>query len=544
MSVDFKSNAQRIARSNEPDQHVIIVGAGISGLGAAIRLRAMGIKDFLILERSQGVGGTWRDNRYPGIAVDITSFTYSYSFEQNPNWSRFFAPGRELQRYAERVAAKYGLYRHARFNVSVTSATFDEARHTWILLLDDGSELTSRHLISATGGLITPKMPDIPGLESFKGEIIHTAQWPSSIELSGKRVAVIGTGATSVQLVPQIAKVAAHLDLYQRTPIWVLPKLDREVPALVQSLFRWAPLSQRALRAATDAVSESVMVIGAIYYRQFPWIVSGFEKIAKANVRSQLADRPDLWEALTPRYGFLCKRPTFSNDYFSTIGRADVELVTTPISRVTESGVETMDGRDRQIDVLVLATGYKTFEKGNIPSYPVYGRNGVELGDFWDRKRFQAYEGVSVPGFPNFYMMLGPYALIGTSYFKMVEGNAIHVARCVEEALRRSATAVEVRQSAHDAYFRDILQRQQSTVFINHNCAGSNSYYFDKHGDAPMLRPSTSAEMLWRAAHFPLDHYEYTQAPASPSISTPVRVGSAIRTAVNSMRITNSEAVP
>ncbi|MDF3029794.1 MAG: monooxygenase [Moraxellaceae bacterium] len=499
-----------------PDYEVIIVGAGISGLGTAIRLQQEGITSYLILERSSGVGGTWRDNRYPGIAVDITSFTYSYSFEQNPNWSRVFAPGNELHHYTKRVASKYGLYPSIRFGISVLRADFDETEHVWRLQLDSGEELTARHLVSATGGLITPKLPDIAGLTQFKGQVLHTARWDDSVDLSGKRVAVIGTGATAVQLIPEIAPLVSRLDVHQRTPIWVLKKPDRELPAWLKSVFRLLPPMQRAVRTATDTVSEALMVIAAVYYKQAPWIVRRCEEAGLRNLREQLPDRPDLWEKLTPTYGFGCKRPTFSNVYFQTFARDNVQLITAPIDRLTESGIRTQDGTVREIDVLILATGYKTFEKGNLPSYAVHGRNGVELGSYWDENRYQAYEGLTVHGFPNFYIMLGPYALIGTSYFKMVEGNAIHLTRCIKEARRRKATCVEVRKEVHDRYFQDIQRRQQSTVFLNHNCAASNSYYFDRHGDAPMLRPSTSVEMLWRARHFPLDHYRYQRKERQP----------------------------
>lgn len=512
-----KSNAKHhVVR---PDHEVVIIGAGISGIGAAIQLQGEGIEDFLILERSSGVGGTWRHNRYPGIAVDITSFTYSYSFEQNPNWSRFFAPGCELQNYVERVAAKYRIYEKARFNVAVTNATFDDISHVWTIELNDGASVTARHLVSATGGLINAKRPDIDGLDRFQGKIIHTAEWDEGIDLSGKRVAVIGTGATAVQLVPELARKVARLDVYQRTPIWVLKKPDRQVPAWTQSLFRWSPLAQRTMRVGTDIGSEALMVIGAIYYRQFPWIVRLCERAAISNMKDQLPGREDLWEKLTPRYGFLCKRPTFSNEYFSTFGKKHVGLVTTPIERVTENGIVTADGVQRDIDVLILATGYKTFEKGNLPSYPVHGRGGREIGEYWDESRFQAYEGLTVHGFPNFYIMLGPYALIGTSYFKMVEGNAIHLTRCIAEARRRGATSVEIRKSVHDAYFADILDRQKNTVFMNHNCGGSNSYYFDKHGDAPMLRPSTSVEMLWRAKHLPMSNYIFEKCKSRATVA-------------------------
>ncbi|MEK6787746.1 MAG: NAD(P)/FAD-dependent oxidoreductase [Pseudomonadota bacterium] len=503
--------ANKPALTVHPDHEVVIVGAGISGLGIAIRLKEKGIESFIILERADQVGGTWRDNRYPGIAVDITSFTYSYSFEQNPNWSRIFAPGSELQHYTERVAAKYGIYPHIRFKVSVCRAEFDEQDHYWRIETDSGDVITARHLVSATGGLISPKMPDIKGISDFKGKIIHTGHWDESIELKGKRIAVIGTGATAVQLLPEIAPLAKRLDVYQRTPIWLLKKPDHALPGWLKSTFRLLPAAQRIVRAGTDVVSESLMVVSAIYYRQAPWLVRRCEEAGIRNMKEQLPNRPDLWEKLTPKYGFGCKRPSFSNEYFKIFSRENTDLITAPIDRITEKGIQTSDGVEREIDVLILATGYRVFEKGNLPSYKVLGRKGQEIGTFWEENRYQAYEGLTVPGFPNFYVMLGPYALIGTSYFKMAEGNAIHAVRCIQEAMKRKATCAEIRQTVHDLYFEDIQRRQKNTVFLNHNCSLSNSYYFDKHGDAPMLRPSTSVEMLWRAKYLPMDNYRFSR---------------------------------
>jgi cation diffusion facilitator CzcD-associated flavoprotein CzcO len=503
----------------KPEHEVVIIGAGISGIGTAIELKNQGIENFVILERAADVGGTWRDNRYPGIAVDITSFTYSFSFDQKSNWSRVFAPGAELYQYTRGAASKFGVYPHIRFGVEVENTRFDEQWHIWEVTLKSGETITARHIVSASGGLISPKLPDIEGLDNFEGEIVHTARWHSGIDLRNKRVAVIGTGATAVQLIPEIAQQVKQLDVYQRTPIWVLKKPDRNLPAWLKSAFRLLPALQRSVRLATDTISETLMVISTIYYKQAPWIVRRCEQAAIANMQEQLPNRKDLWDKLTPKYGFGCKRPTFSNEYFKTFSDANVELVTTGIDRITPRGIRTTDGKQRRIDVLILATGYKTFEKGNLPSYEVFGRDKLELGEYWEENRFQAYEGLTIPRFPNFYIMLGPYALIGTSYFKMVEGNAIHLTRCIQEAKKRKTTCAEVREDVHNRYFQDILKRQQSTVFLNHNCAQSNSYYFDIHGDAPMLRPSTSVEMLWRARHLPMNNYGFSKAPGLKSLA-------------------------
>ncbi|MBV1883855.1 MAG: NAD(P)/FAD-dependent oxidoreductase [Pseudomonadales bacterium] len=513
MNVSYKEAIEQGVDSqvDKPDYQTVIIGAGIAGMASGIKLINENMTDFIILERAGSVGGTWRDNRYPGIAVDITSFTYSFSFEQNPNWSRVFAPGVDLHNYTKRIAAKYGLYPYFKFNIDVIRAVFNNEKNLWKLELSDGSTMTARFIISATGGLISPKDPDIPGLRSFKGEMVHTGKWDDSLDLEGKRVAIIGTGATAVQVIPAIADKVAHLDVYQRTPIWVLKKPDREIPPFIKSLFRNVPLLQRSTRIVTDVISESIMVVAGIYYKQVPWLVEWAEKAGVSNMEEQLPDRKDLWEALTPKYGFSCKRPTFSNVYFSTLGSDHVELVTNPIEKIQEDGIVTKDGTLRPIDILILATGYAVFEKGNIPSYELLGRNGQDIGDFWEKERYQAYEGVSAPNYPNFFTILGPYTFIGTSYFKTVEGNTTHAVRCIKEARDRKATCVEVKQGVHDAYFADIQKRQQNTIFLNHNCGLANSYYFDKHGDAPMLRPSTSLESLWRAKHFSLDNYRYTR---------------------------------
>ena len=489
---------------------VVVVGAGFSGIGAGIKLVEGGFTDFTILEQADDLGGTWRDNTYPGIAVDIASFTYSFSFAPNPNWSRVFAPGREIKAYADDCVDRYGLRPHLRFGTRVLSAAFDPARELWRMRTTTG-DIVARYVINATGGLTQPRLPDIAGLESFRGKVMHTARWDAGHDLAGKRVAIIGTGASAVQLVPAIAAKVDRLAVYQRTPIWILPKPDREIPRWLQTVFAKVPFAQRLVRAHTSFATEILLVFGVIYNRQSPYLIRRIEALCRKHLERQVRD-PALRAKLTPKYGFGCKRPSFSSEYYPALGRANVALVTAPIERVTPTGIVTRDGA-REIDTLILATGFRVFEKGNTPPYEVFGRDGVELGAFWHEQRYQAYEGATVPGFPNFFLVLGPYATTGSSWFSMVEAQTSHAVRCLLEARKRRAPTIEIKRAPHDAFFADVLERQRDTVLFNNNCATSNSYYFDHHGDAPFMRPCSGLELWWRSRHFDLEHYQFSGQP-------------------------------
>ena len=502
----------------QPDHDVVIIGAGFSGIGAAIRLRDAGIENFVVLEERADIGGVWLVNTYPGVAVDVTSFTYSFAFEPNPSWSRVFAPGRELKTYADHCVSKYGLRQHLRLNTRVTAADYDEDRHLWRLSLADGDPVTARFVISAVGGLTQPKIPDIEGLADFAGQIVHTAAWDHSLELAGKRVAVIGTGASALQAVPELAPDVAHMSVYQRTPIWVFPKPDFALPGTLHALFRAAPWLQRAVRVLTDGLTELGLVVGLAHYKQVPYLVKGGEALSRWWLRRQVDGDRKLIAELTPHYGLGCKRPSLSNSYWRTFTRDNVELVTAGIDRVTKTGIRTRDGRTQEFDVLVLATGFHVLE--NVPPFPIEGLGGREIGKFWRSERFQAYEGTSVKDFPNLWFVLGPYAFSGGSWFSMIDYQVTHALRVITEARRRGATQAVVRPAAHDASFVQVLRRQRDTVFFNNNCGAANSYYFDEHGDAPFVRPATSYEALWRAKRFPLDDYEYAAVGARVSPTT------------------------
>ncbi len=488
------------------DHEVVIIGAGFSGIGAGIKLDEAGFSDFVILDRNERVGGVWHANTYPGIAVDIPSLSYSFSFAQNPAWSRVFAPGAELKEYAERCVDAYDLRSRLRLGTTVTGATFDEKNDRWCLTTSGGEPLRARFLVSAAGVLTQPKDPDIPGLERFAGHRMHTARWDHGHSLAGKRVAIIGTGASALQVIPVIAKEVAHLTVFQRTPIWVLPKFDEPIPKELQRAFERVPLLQSSARLVSQAVVELAFVIAAHYHRYVP-VANVYERMALDHLERQVKD-PVLRDKLTPRYGFGCKRPSISNTYLRAFNRPNVSLVTDPIVEIVENGLRTADDRLHEVDTLICATGFKVFESGNMPAFPVTGLGGRDLETFWDEHRYQAYEGVTVPGFPNLFSILGPNGYNGASFFQLIEMQSRHIVRCLSRARRDGATRIEVRREANDRYFRQMKSRSRNQVFFASDCAKANSYYFDRHGDVP-FRPATSVEAQLRSMTFPLDDYRF-----------------------------------
>ena len=493
-----------------PDHEIAVVGAGFSGIGAAIKLDKAGFGDFAVLEAGDGVGGAWHWNTYPGIGVDIPSLSYQFSFEPKPDWSRVYAPGAELKAYAEHCVDKYGLRERIRLRTRITRAEFDDARHEWRLTTSAGDELTARWVVSATGVFSQPQPPDVAGLGDFAGLTMHTARWRHDADIRGKRVAVIGTGASAVQVIPSIAPAVDRLVVLQRTPVWCLPKMDRELPAAAKSLLRRTPFRVPA-RIASQAFVELVFPLPAHFNGVVP-LATASERIALRYLRDQVHD-PAVREKLTPRYPLGCKRPGFSNDYLKTFNRDNVHLETAPIETVTRGGIRVAGGTEHEVDVIVLATGFKVFDRGNMPPFPVRGRDGVDLEQWWDENRYQAYEGVSVPGFPNMFSILGPYGFNGASYFQLIETQSRHIIRCLKRARREGATLVEVTREANDRYFQEVLSRRHRQVFFQDGCQRANSYYFDRHGDVP-FRPSTSLETHWRSARFPLDDYSYEAAAA------------------------------
>jgi cation diffusion facilitator CzcD-associated flavoprotein CzcO len=488
------------------DHEVVVVGAGFSGIGAAIALDRAGFSDFVVLEEADGVGGAWHWNTYPGIAVDIPSFSYQFSFEKRSDWSRVYAPGHELKAYAEHCVDKYGVRERIRLGIKVVGARFDEDANAWQLDTAAGEHLTARFVVSATGVFSQPKAPQIAGVETFSGPTMHTSRWDHSVELRGKRVAIIGTGASAIQVISAIAPEVERLTVFQRTPIWCLPKPDAPLSRRQRAVLRWVPGAKLATRWASQAFVELTFVLAAHFAGTFPGLGARGEAAAR-KLLSEVQD-PDVRDKLTPRYSLGCKRPSFSNEYIATFNRDNVLLETDAIEAITPNGVRTVEGVEHPIDVLVLATGFKVLEAGNMPPFEMRGVGGVNLEQWWDENRLQAYEGVSVPGFPNWFSILGPYAFNGQSYFGLIETQMRHIVRCLQRARSDGATRVEITPEANRRYFESVLARRHNQIFFRGSCATANSYYFDKHGDAP-FRPSLTLEAAWRSARFDLGDYAF-----------------------------------
>jgi cation diffusion facilitator CzcD-associated flavoprotein CzcO len=490
--------------------HIVIVGAGFAGIGMAIRLKQAGIHDFTILERADRVGGTWRDNTYPGIACDVPSHLYSYSFEPNPRWSRFFAPQREILAYLEHCADKYGVRPHIRFGVGAKGGAFDERTGLWEVKTSDGGTVKARVVISGSGhALSKPVYPDIRGRESFRGKQMHTARWDHQYPLEGKRVAVIGTGASAVQLVPSIAERVGKMHVFQRTPAWVLPKPDREITPREQALLEKVPSLQKVARTAIYWVLEA-MAVGYVVEPRLNWLREQHSlRFLKASVKD-----PALRAKLTPHFRLGCKRILISNDYYAALQRPNAELVTEGISEIRADSIVTSDGQERPVDVIMYATGYETAEAK--PPFPILGKGGVDLADAW-RDGIEAYLGTAIPGFPNLFLILGPNMGLGhSSMIFQMESQFAYLVDAIRTMRDKDLASVEVRREVGDRYNERLQKRLERTVWNSGGCA---SWYLTSSGKNTTAWPGFTFEYRLRARRF--DAKNYDLQPVSPSATRP-----------------------
>jgi cyclohexanone monooxygenase len=484
---------------------VLIVGGGFGGIGMAVGLKRAGIDDFLILERGSGVGGVWRDNTYPGAACDVPSHLYSFSFEPNPDWSRSFASQDEIHAYLRHCAHKYGLTRHLRCHAEVSEAVFDEAAGQWQVRLADGTPLAARILITATGQLSNPSLPRIEGLDSFHGPAFHSARWDHGVDLARKRVAVIGTGASSTQFVPAIAPLVGKLTVFQRSPSWIIPRPDKAYPAWRKALFKAWPPAMRLHRAIIYTQYES----RALAFTRAKWMLqmAGRRPFLRMLAR-QVAD-PGLRGKLTPDYPVGCKRILLSSDYLATFSRPHVELVTEGIARVRPEGIETRDGRVHAVDVIVYGTGFAATRF--LAPMRIVGQSGTDLNTAW-ADGASSYLGMTVPGFPNFFMLYGPNTNLGhNSIVYMLESQFAHVLRCLRALRDTGARQIEVEAPRYRAFNALVRARLAHSAWT-----GCRSWYLDEQGRNTVNWPGFTLSYRWLAKHSSLNAYRFTRLGAAP----------------------------
>lgn len=450
----------------------LVIGSGFSGLGMAIELQRRGV-DFLILEKADEIGGTWRDNTYPGCACDIPSHMYSFSFEPKADWKRMWSFQPEIQDYLLGVTSKYGLRRHIHFNSHVDRAHWDDEELRWHVFTTAGQEYIAQFLVSGAGGLHIPLIPDIEGRESFAGAAFHSAQWDHGVDIRGKRVAVIGTGASAIQIVPEIVEDVAELHLYQRTPAWVMPRVNNAFPRWLRTVFGYVPGTRALLRAAIYWIHEGV---GFAMTKQ-PRLLKIGEWLGRYNINRSIKD-PELRRKLTPSYRAGCKRILNSDTYYRGIANPKTQVITEGIARITPQGIVTGDGVEHPVDVIVYATGFHVTD--SYTYVDIKGAGGEDLVDRWNREGIQAHRGVAVAGMPNLFFLLGPNTALGhNSVVFMIESQIRYVGQAIEAVRKRGAVALAPTRRAQDAFNAELQRDLSGTVF---NTGGCQSWYLDEHG--------------------------------------------------------------
>jgi cation diffusion facilitator CzcD-associated flavoprotein CzcO len=486
---------------------VVIVGSGFSGLGMAIRLEQEGRHNFVVLERGGDVGGTWQFNTYPGCACDVPSHLYSFSFAPNPDWSQTYSRQPEIRDYLHSCADRFGVRDKIRLGCELTSASWNEPEGVWEVETTDGP-LRARVLVSAAGPLFEPKHPELPGLDNFRGAIFHSARWDHDFDPAGKRVAAIGTGASAIQFVPEIQPEVERLHVFQRTPPWVVPHSNRPVSQFERRLFRALPAAQRAVRAAIYA-SRELLVLGFV---KRPRLMRVIERLSRRHMEAQISD-PELLRKVQPDYSIGCKRILPSNRWYQALGQSNVELVTEGIREVRPASIVDREGNEREIDAIILGTGFKVTEMP--AARTIHGSDGRSLEAVWGNSP-HAHLGSTVPGFPNFFMLLGPNTGLGhSSMVYMIESQISYVIDALRTMQRRGAARVEVRPEVERAYNSGIDRRMQGTVWNT----GCSSWYFDSSGRNAALWPDWTWRFRRRTSRFDGSNYEL-----SPGVQTGERI--------------------
>jgi cyclohexanone monooxygenase len=484
----------------------LIVGSGFAGLCAAIKLTEDGETDFVVIERADDVGGTWRDNTYPGACCDVPSQLYSFSFARNPEWSSSYSPQPEIWTYLQQVADQYAVRDRIVFDTELERATWDDEALVWRCRTTSG-EVVARTLVTGTGQLCEPRLPGIEGIESFAGPLFHSSRWDHSVDLAGKRVAVIGTGASAIQIVPEVQQVAAHLDVYQRSAPWVIPRNDRRYPRLERLALRHVPALAKLYRTGIYWAHEG-------YVPAFTWqprLGAPAEKAAMLNITKAIKD-PELRAKVTPTFQLGCKRVLRSNTYYAALASENVDLVTDPITRITSTGIVTADGVEHPVDVVVVATGFWTTE---LPiAERIVGREGRTLAEEWAGTGMSAYKGTTVHGFPNLFMMTGPNTGQGhTSVVFVIESQVAYLSDALRTMRERSYAAVEPRLLSQRRWNESVQRRMRHTVW---NTGGCSSWYLDREGRNTVMWPRATFTLRRKLARFDADAYDVLAARPAP----------------------------
>ncbi|MFD6856266.1 flavin-containing monooxygenase [Rhodococcus sp. NPDC060090] len=475
---------------------VAIIGAGFGGLGAAIRLQQDGIDDFAVFERAETLGGTWQANTYPGAQCDIPSILYSFSFAPKPDWSRLYPLQEEIQQYLEDCADKHHLRPHLHLGTEVVEAAWNDAAKHWRVETDRGT-YTADILVAAMGPFSEPSVPNLPGLDSFDGATYHSADWNHEHDVAGRRVAVVGTGASAVQFIPRLQPQVEHMTVFQRTPTWILPHPDRPVAPRVQRLFAKVPATQRAARKALDLVQEA-LVPGLVYR---PGLLSGAAALGRWHLRRQVQN-PELVDKLTPTYAFGCKRPTFSNKYYPALAAQNVDVVTSGIDHVEHDAVVTTDGVRHEVDTIVFGTGFKL--TGNSGFSRLRGRDGRLLAEQWAGGEMTAYLGTTIENFPNLFMLLGPNSVVYTSQVVTIETQIDYLMAGLDAMHSHGIDSVEVRAEVQQDFVEDTDRRLAGSVW---NSGGCSSYYLSPSGRNFTFWPGFNASFRRRMSRFDLADY-------------------------------------
>jgi cation diffusion facilitator CzcD-associated flavoprotein CzcO len=515
MSVLFPPSSAHPRSASPPDgsqrplpahTHVAVIGAGFAGLGTAIRLKQSRIEDFVVLERADDVGGTWRDNTYPGCTCDVPSHLYSFSFAPNPGWSRTFSPASEIWDYLRACAARYGIGPYLRLGCELTEASWDDHSRHWRLRTSRGS-LTADVLVSGVGALSEPSIPELPGLERFEGTVFHSAHWDHEHELRGERVAVVGTGASAIQFVPQIQPQVARLHVFQRTPPWVMPRPDRAMRPGERRLYRRLPAAQRAMRGAIYWARET-FAIGFMH----PRVMRRIQRIAERHLREQVPDE-QLRRRLTPEYRMGCKRVLISDDYLPALSEPNVEVVDCAVREVRERSVIGADGVAREVDTIIFGTGFHVSDMSFAER--IRGRDGRTLAERWAGSQ-SAYRGTTVAGYPNLFLLLGPNTGLGhNSVVFMIEAQLAYVMDCLRLMREHGLASVDVRREVEDSYNEHVQERLKGTVW---NAGGCRSWYLDANGRNSTLWPGFTWPFRRLTRRFDLASYAVSARPPSEAL--------------------------